>query len=146
MSKLNALSLSSSAARNRLAPSPFTSAAKTRPASPESPGLARAANRGTPAKVFKDGFDGAIGKAPQTTAANGDSMPKATDTRPSGDSRSAADIVKDAPVLSKLGRQKDIKFDQLCKQTGVDPKLDLKDSRQNPDAVYRMAKVLEYID
>ncbi|MGZ3386953.1 MAG: hypothetical protein ACXVB5_18840 [Isosphaeraceae bacterium] len=146
MYKLNALSLSSSAARNRLASSPFTSAAKTRPASPEAPETAGAANRGTPAKVFKDGFEGAVGKAPQPTATDGTKMPGATDTRPSGDTRSAADIVKDSPVLSKLGRQKDIKFEQLCKQTGVDPKLDLKDSRQNPDAVYRMAKVLEYID
>ncbi|MFE8600189.1 polyadenylate binding domain-containing protein [Archangium violaceum] len=79
-------------------------------------------------------------------AADGTPIPQATDKRPKGDTRSAAEIVNDTPALAKLGRQKDIKFDQLCKQTGVDPKLDLKDSRQNPDAVYRLAKVLEYID
>jgi hypothetical protein len=79
-------------------------------------------------------------------AADGTSLPQATDTRPQGDTRSAADIVNDSPALANLGRQKDIKFDELCKQTGVDPKLDLKDSRQNPDAVYRLAKVLDFID
>jgi hypothetical protein len=79
-------------------------------------------------------------------AADGTPIPQATDKRPRGDTRSAADIVKDSPALARLGRQKDIKFNELCKQTGVDPKLDLKDSRQNPDAVYRLAKVLEYID
>jgi hypothetical protein len=80
------------------------------------------------------------------TAADGTPIPQATDKRPRGDTRSAADIVNDSPALARLGRQKDIKFNELCKQTGVDPKLDLKDSRQNPDAVYRLAKVLEYID
>ncbi|ADO70013.1 hypothetical protein [Stigmatella aurantiaca] len=85
-------------------------------------------------------------KAPPRLAEDGTEIPGPNDTRPPGDNRSAADIVNDSPVLSKLGRQKDIKFDQLCKQTGVDPNIDLKDSRQNPDAVYRMTKVLEYID
>jgi hypothetical protein len=81
---------------------------------------------------------------PQRSSGSG--IPGPHDTRPEGDNRSAAQIVGDTPVLAKLGRQKDIKFDQLCKQTGVDPKLDLKDPKQNPDAVYRLAKVLEYID
>ncbi|MCY1032721.1 hypothetical protein OV207_14720 [Corallococcus sp. BB11-1] len=81
--------------------------------------------------------------APQ---ASGSGVPSANDKRPAGDTRSAADIVNDTPVLKSLGRQKDIKFEQLCKQTGIDPKLDLKDAKQNPDAVYRLAKVLEFID
>ncbi|MFY0567584.1 hypothetical protein ACN28E_27680 [Archangium lansingense] len=85
-------------------------------------------------------------KAAAPLAADGTPIPQATDKRPQGDTRSAAEIVNDSPALARLGRQKDIKFDQLCKQTGVDPKLDLKDSRQNPDAVYRLAKVLDYID
>ncbi|MDC0713979.1 hypothetical protein POL68_36270 [Stigmatella sp. ncwal1] len=96
---------------------------------------------------------GAVAQAPEPApkaqpklAEDGTQIPGPDDTRPEGDNRSAADIVNDTPALSKLGRQKDIKFEQLCKQTGVDPKLDLKDSGQNPDAVYRMAKVLEYID
>jgi len=70
----------------------------------------------------------------------------ASSKRPVGDNRSAAQIVDDTPVLKNLGRQKDIQFEQLCKQTGIDPHLDLKDPKQNPDAVYRLAKVLEYID
>ncbi|RKH71992.1 hypothetical protein D7X96_06480 [Corallococcus interemptor] len=82
--------------------------------------------------------------APQQSAASG--VPSANDKRPAGDNRSAAQIVDDTPVLKNLGRQKDIKFEQLCKQTGVDPKLDLKDPKQNADGVYRMAKVLEFID
>lgn len=90
-----------------------------------------------------DSFDAGGKPGP---AANGPQMPSATDKRPAGDKRSAADIVKDSPVLAHLGRQKDIKFDQLCKQTGVDPNLSLTDAKQNPDAVYRMSKVLEYID
>ncbi|WP_217440857.1 hypothetical protein [Myxococcus sp. CA056] len=73
-------------------------------------------------------------------------IPSANDKRPAGDKRSAAQIVDDSPALKNLGRQKDIKFDQLCKQTGIDPKLDLKDAKQNPDAVFRLAKVLEFID
>jgi len=73
-------------------------------------------------------------------------IPSANDKRPAGDKRSAAEIVDDSPALKNLGRQKDIKFDQLCKQTGIDPKLDLKDAKQNPDAVFRLAKVLEFID
>lgn len=77
---------------------------------------------------------------------SGSGIPGPNDTRPPGDNRSAAEIVDDTPVLAKLGRQKDIKFDLLCKQTGVNPKLDLKDPKQNPDAVYRLAKVLEFID
>ncbi|WP_375757305.1 hypothetical protein [Corallococcus exercitus] len=81
--------------------------------------------------------------APQASA-NG--VPSANDKRPAGDNRSAAQIVDDSPVLKKLGRQKDIKFEQLCKQTGVDPKLDLKDPKQNADGVYRLTKVLEFID
>ncbi|WP_426753769.1 hypothetical protein [Myxococcus sp. Y35] len=78
--------------------------------------------------------------------ASGSGVPSAKDKRPAGDKRTAAQIVDDTPALKNLGRQKDIKFDQLCKQTGIDPKLDLKDPRQNPDAVYRLAKVLEFID
>jgi hypothetical protein len=81
-----------------------------------------------------------------TQESSGSGAPGPKDTRPQGDNRSAAEIVNDSPVLAKLGRQKDIKFDQLCKQTGVDPKLDLKDPKQNPDAVYRLSKVLEFID
>ncbi|QQR48514.1 hypothetical protein JKA73_26325 [Myxococcus xanthus] len=78
--------------------------------------------------------------------ASGSGVPSAKDKRPAGDNRTAAQIVDDTPALKNLGRQKDIKFDQLCKQTGIDPKLDLKDAKQNPDAVYRLAKVLEFID
>lgn len=78
--------------------------------------------------------------------ASGSGVPSAKDKRPAGDKRTAAQIVDDTPALKNLGRQKDIKFDQLCKQTGIDPKLDLKDAKQNPDAVYRLAKVLEFID
>ncbi|MBN9683583.1 MULTISPECIES: hypothetical protein [unclassified Corallococcus] len=81
--------------------------------------------------------------APQPTN-NG--VPSANDKRPAGDNRTAAQIVDDSPVLKNLGRQKDIKFEQLCKQTGVDPKLDLKDPKQNADGVYRLTKVLEFID
>ncbi|MCY1043877.1 hypothetical protein OV208_21350 [Corallococcus sp. bb12-1] len=77
---------------------------------------------------------------------SGSGVPSANDKRPAGDKRSAAQIVNDTPALKSLGRQKDIKFEQLCKQTGIDPKLDVKDSKQNPDAVYRLAKVLEFID
>lgn len=83
---------------------------------------------------------------PVPTTADGRAIPQATDKRPAGDTRSADQIVKDSPVLGNLGRQKDIKFDQLCQQTGVDPKLSLSDSKQNPDAVYRLSKVLEFID
>jgi len=79
-------------------------------------------------------------------APSGSGVPSASDKRPAGDNRSAAQIVDDCPALKNLGRQKDIKFEQLCKQTGIDPKLDLKDAKQNPDAVYRLAKVLEFID
>jgi hypothetical protein len=90
---------------------------------------------------------GASPEAPaEAPAAQGPQVPSANDKRPAGDNRSAAEIVDSSPALAHLGRQKDIKFDQLCKQTGVDPKLDIKDSKQNPDAVYRLAKVLEYID
>ncbi|WP_140865127.1 hypothetical protein [Myxococcus xanthus] len=81
--------------------------------------------------------------APDASASG---VPSAKDKRPAGDNRTAAQIVDDTPALKNLGRQKDIKFDQLCKQTGIDPKLDLKDAKQNPDAVYRLAKVLEFID
>ncbi|WIG99530.1 hypothetical protein [Myxococcus sp. SDU36] len=81
--------------------------------------------------------------APETT---GSGVPSAKDKRPAGDKRTAAQIVDDSPALKNLGRQKDIKFKELCKQTGIDPKLDLKDAKQNPDAVYRLAKVLEFID
>ncbi|AEI68701.1 hypothetical protein [Corallococcus macrosporus] len=77
---------------------------------------------------------------------SGSGVPSAKDKRPAGDKRTAAQIVDDSPALKNLGRQKDIKFEQLCKQTGIDPKLDLKDAKQNPDAVYRLAKVLEFID
>ncbi|MFP2958428.1 hypothetical protein ACLEPN_11440 [Myxococcus sp. 1LA] len=77
---------------------------------------------------------------------SGSGVPSAKDKRPAGDKRTAAQIVDDSPALKNLGRQKDIKFDLLCKQTGIDPKLDLKDAKQNPDAVYRLAKVLEFID
>jgi hypothetical protein len=84
-----------------------------------------------------------LAPAPQ---ASGSGVPSANDKRPAGDDRTAAQIVDDTPVLKKLGRQKDIKFEQLCKQTGIDPKLGLKDAKQNPDAVYRLAKVLEFID
>ncbi|MCE9669936.1 hypothetical protein LY474_19235 [Myxococcus stipitatus] len=80
------------------------------------------------------------------SASSGSGVPSASDKRPAGDNRSAAQIVDDCPALKNLGRQKDIKFEQLCKQTGIDPKLDLKDAKQNPDAVYRLAKVLEFID
>ncbi|QRK14061.1 hypothetical protein JQX13_42445 [Archangium violaceum] len=155
-------------ARARLASSPVDSAARTQPSSPEAPGIARAVDSGgslgaaarlgrvvdgfdaggiqggssgIPAAAKEDSFDES-----SSTAADGTRIPGPKDTRPPGDTRSAADIVKDTPVLSKLGRQKDIKFEQLCKQTGVDPKIALTDSRQNPDAVYRLAKVLEYID
>ncbi|MCP3097857.1 hypothetical protein LZ198_03095 [Myxococcus sp. K15C18031901] len=86
------------------------------------------------------------GQLAQPAQASGSGIPSANDKRPAGDKRSAAQIVDDSPVLKNLGRQKDIKFDQLCKQTGIDPKLDLKDAKQNPDAVYRLAKVLEFID
>ncbi|MFB1484611.1 hypothetical protein [Corallococcus sp. RDP092CA] len=82
----------------------------------------------------------------QEPQATGSGVPSANDKRPAGDTRSAAQIVDDTPVLKNLGRQKDIKFEQLCKQTGVDPKLDLKDPKQNADGVYRLAKVLEFID
>ncbi|PTL82112.1 hypothetical protein [Vitiosangium sp. GDMCC 1.1324] len=168
MIKLNTLSLSSSAARARLAPT-LPSIARNPPALPDASGLARMADAGGalgsvglhradafeagglqgmrighPAAAVTDSFQPTA--KPQGDAAEGSSIPKPTDKRPEGDTRSAADIVKDSPVLAKLGRQKDIKFDQLCKQTGVDPKLSLTDSRQNPDAVYRMSKVLEYID
>lgn len=85
-------------------------------------------------------------EAPEAPEAPQSEGLSATQKRPKGDNRSAEDIVNDTPVLAKLGRQKDIKFDQLCKQTGVDPKLSLKDAKQNPDAVYRLAKVLEHID
>ncbi|WP_208721160.1 hypothetical protein [Corallococcus aberystwythensis] len=78
--------------------------------------------------------------------ASSSGVPSASDKRPAGDTRSAAQIVDDTPVLKSLGRQKDIKFNELCKQTGVDPKLDLKDPKQNADGVYRLAKVLEFID
>ncbi|RKH66171.1 hypothetical protein [Corallococcus llansteffanensis] len=77
---------------------------------------------------------------------SGSGIPSANDKRPAGDTRTAAQIVDDSPVLKKLGRQKDIKFEQLCKQTGVDPKLDLKDPKQNADGVYRLTQVLEFID
>ncbi|WP_239470658.1 hypothetical protein [Archangium violaceum] len=104
-----------------------------------------------PATAIPTGGPSAVSKNPPSkaaapTAEDGTPIPQATDKRPQGDTRSAADIVNDSPALAKLGRQKDIKFNELCKQTGVDAKLDLKDSRQNPDAVYRLAKVLEYID
>jgi len=106
--------------------------------------LANPAPRGAPIE-----FEKAQGKPAEPAAPlaeDGTAIPQATDKRPEGDKRSAKDIVNDTPALAKLGRQKDIKFDELCKQTGVDPKLDLKDSKQNPDAVYRLAKVLEFID
>ncbi|MBN8228368.1 hypothetical protein JYK02_12735 [Corallococcus macrosporus] len=85
-----------------------------------------------------------VAAAPQPPSGSG--VPSANDKRPAGDNRTAAQIVDDSPVLKKLGRQKDIKFDELCKQTGIDPKLDLKDPKQNADAVYRLTKVLEFID
>ncbi|SEU28716.1 hypothetical protein SAMN05443572_10862 [Myxococcus fulvus] len=84
--------------------------------------------------------------AQQAAEPESSGIPSANDKRPAGDKRSAAQIVDDSPALKNLGRQKDIKFDQLCKQTGIDPKLDLKDAKQNPDAVFRLAKVLEFID
>lgn len=87
-----------------------------------------------------------LAPAPEQAQAANNGVPSANDKRPAGDKRTAAQIVDDSPALKNLGRQKDIKFDQLCKQTGIDPKLDLKDSKQNPDAVYRLAKVLEFID
>lgn len=93
-----------------------------------------------------DSFEPAVINRRQPPQASGSGIPSANDKRPQGDNRSAAQIVDETPVLKNLGRQKDIKFEQLCKQTGIDPKLDLKDSKQNPDAVYRLAKVLEHID
>ncbi len=95
------------------------------------------APRGLPAQLQN------LEPAPEPSSSG---VPSASDKRPAGDKRSAAQIVDDTPVLKNLGRQKDIKFEQLCKQTGIDPKLDLKDPKQNPDAVYRLAKVLEFID
>ncbi|MFP2932337.1 hypothetical protein ACLESO_45715 [Pyxidicoccus sp. 3LG] len=111
----------------------------------------------TPARGFSpvDSFESGVINRRQASLASspapaprssGSGVPGANDKRPAGDHRSAAQIVDDTPVLKKLGRQKDIKFEQLCKQTGIDPKLDLKDSKQNPDAIYRLAKVLEFID
>ncbi|RKG81690.1 hypothetical protein D7W79_04745 [Corallococcus exercitus] len=88
----------------------------------------------------------ALPPAAEAPQSSGSGIPSANDKRPAGDTRSAAQIVDDSPVLKKLGRQKDIKFEQLCKQTGVDPKLDLKDPKQNADGVYRLTKVLEFID
>ncbi|RKG70236.1 hypothetical protein D7V80_05775 [Corallococcus sp. CA054B] len=82
----------------------------------------------------------------QAPESSNSGVPSANDKRPAGDKRSAAQIVDDTPALKNLGRQKDIKFEQLCKQTGIDPKLDLKDPKQNADGVYRLAKVLEFID
>lgn len=125
----------------------------TPPADKVSDGFKAGGSRGQRAGNAALAAAGAAAKAlPSSTATPpaestaGTDIPKSTDTRPPGDTRSAADILKDSPALAKLGRQKDIKFEQLCKQTGVNPKLDLKDSRQNPDAVYRLAKVLDYID
>ncbi|RKH12451.1 hypothetical protein D7V97_08420 [Corallococcus sp. CA053C] len=102
--------------------------------------------RGTPTRGFSpvDAFEPAAVIHRRQPSASG--VPSANDKRPAGDTRSAAQIVDDSPVLKNLGRQKDIKFEQLCKQTGVDPKLDLKDPKQNADGVYRLTRVLEFID
>ncbi|WP_239576597.1 hypothetical protein [Archangium primigenium] len=102
--------------------------------------------QGKPAEQAKPAQEAKPAEPQAPLAEDGTPIPQATDKRPEGDKRSAKDIVNDTPALAKLGRQKDIKFDELCKQTGVDPKLDLKDAKQNPDAVYRLAKVLEFID
>jgi hypothetical protein len=103
-------------------------------------------NRRQPATFAPRGLPQELQNLAPAPQSSGSGIPSANDKRPAGDTRSAAQIVDGTPVLKNLGRQKDIKFEQLCKQTGVDPKLDLKDPKQNPDAVYRLAKVLEYID
>ncbi len=101
-----------------------------------------------PADIFQGAPEVSPEAAPEQPAepVQEDNGLSAESKRPKGDTRSAAQIVDDTPALKNLGRQKDIKWDDLCKQTGVDSKLDIKDAKQNPDAVYRMAKVLEFID
>ena len=101
---------------------------------------------GLEGKSPQNSTQGAPDSKPVPMTKDGRVIPQATDKRPPGDNRSAAQIVKDSPVLANLGRQKDIEFDNLCKQTGVDSKIPLTSSKQNPDAVYRLSKVLEYID
>lgn len=116
MYKLNSLSLGSSVARARLASNQISSAARNLPTSPDASGIARVAepvvSLGTAALRARmvDGFDAPT--PPPATSADGTTIPGPKDKRPSGDTRSAADIVKDTPVLSKLGRQKDIKFER----------------------------------
>jgi len=87
--------------------------------------LAPAAQRGAPAAAAKNEKDFSA-------------KPSATDKRPPGDNRSARQIIDDNPVLKNLGHQKDIDPEALKKQVG--------DFEHDPDAAYRAAHVLNYID
>lgn len=64
--------------------------------------------------------------------------------RPTGDNRSAQEIIDANPVLKNLGNQKDIKRDELKKRFG-DWTEDNPDPASRADAAYNMARVLNSI-
>ena len=70
------------------------------------------------------------GGAPTSTKLSAD------DKRPTGDSRSAKDIIDANPTLKNLGNQSHVK-DNLKKQVG--------DFEQDPDAAYRASQVLDHV-
>lgn len=93
---------------------------------------------GTGTSTGGTGTDGTAGTD------NNPPMPKPTDKRPPGDTRTAEEIIDDNPVLKNLGHQKDIDREGLKKQCGDwehDP-----DPAKRADAAYRVAEVLKYID
>lgn len=75
----------------------------------------------------------AKGSAPADTPPD---VPSATDKRPSGDTRSAQEIIDGDPTLKNLGNQSGVK-DNLKKQVG--------DFEHDPDAAYRASEVLKHI-
>ena len=78
---------------------------------------------------------GAAG-APPKGEAPASTKPSADDKRPTGDDRSAKDIIDADPTLKNLGNQSGVK-DNLKKQVG--------DFENDPDAAYRASKVLDYV-
>ncbi|WP_231988979.1 hypothetical protein [Pseudomonas synxantha] len=65
--------------------------------------------------------------------------------RPSGDNRSAEQIIADNPILKNLGHQKDINREWAYRRLG-DWTINNKDPEARADAAFNAARVLNYID
>jgi hypothetical protein len=108
---------------------PLPAAQPPAPVQPAAP-----AQQGAPVQSTAPGAPGKVAKNEKDCSVK----PSADDKRPPGDHRSAQQIIDDNPVLKNLGNQKDIGRENLKKQCG--------DFEHDPDAAYRAAHVLNYID